>query len=386
MKLHYLLLAATAITVTSCRKEGCTDEKANNYNSEAKKDDGSCTYDDPAPTLNVPSTYNFKDADGNSTVSYSGQTDRLNQLGEMTTYMKSGTGAEIDAAVLKDMFSNEGDNGGGHFSFSSSKQLKNKCFSSDVDTFEGWMDALATASADFANTASDGNAGVLTTGEKTYLVAANGMEYTQLIEKGLMGAVFLNQAHNVYFEDGKMDVDNTTPVSPADGKYYTEMEHHWDEAFGYFGAPIDFLTNTSDLVFWAKYCNKQDSNLGGANAKIMNAFLKGRAAVSAGDLNVRDAQIDIVRKEWERVSARQAVKYMEDAKAAFGSDNAVFMHTLSEAYAFILSLKYVALDTRVISFDTIEDILTNDLGTNFWAVTLADINSAIDKLNSTYSF
>lgn len=40
-----LSIAAILICTTlSCKKEGCTDATATNYNSEAKKDDGSCTY------------------------------------------------------------------------------------------------------------------------------------------------------------------------------------------------------------------------------------------------------------------------------------------------------------------------------------------------------
>lgn len=38
------LLIGGAATITSCKKEGCTDPIANNYNDKAKKDDGSCTY------------------------------------------------------------------------------------------------------------------------------------------------------------------------------------------------------------------------------------------------------------------------------------------------------------------------------------------------------
>lgn len=44
LKMFPLLLAVGLITV-SCKKEGCTDETAINFNQEAKKDDGSCEYE-----------------------------------------------------------------------------------------------------------------------------------------------------------------------------------------------------------------------------------------------------------------------------------------------------------------------------------------------------
>lgn len=48
MKLSVLLLtAAFTMTAVSCKKEGCTDETATNYNADAKKDDGSCEYEEP---------------------------------------------------------------------------------------------------------------------------------------------------------------------------------------------------------------------------------------------------------------------------------------------------------------------------------------------------
>lgn len=40
-----LIAGALVAIVPACKKKGCTDPKANNYKSEAKKDDGSCTYD-----------------------------------------------------------------------------------------------------------------------------------------------------------------------------------------------------------------------------------------------------------------------------------------------------------------------------------------------------
>ena len=71
-KISIVLVAFTLFA--SCSKKGCTDPTAANYDPEAEKDDG-CDY-----SYTVPSNYEFTDSDGNSTVSYSGQTARLDML------------------------------------------------------------------------------------------------------------------------------------------------------------------------------------------------------------------------------------------------------------------------------------------------------------------
>jgi hypothetical protein len=46
MKTNYLILFAIGtMFFVGCKKEGCTDETATNYNSDAGKDDESCLYD-----------------------------------------------------------------------------------------------------------------------------------------------------------------------------------------------------------------------------------------------------------------------------------------------------------------------------------------------------
>ncbi|MBL7898328.1 MAG: DUF4856 domain-containing protein [Crocinitomicaceae bacterium] len=377
---YILPLAITAIAFTSCKKEGCTDETALNYNEEAKKDDGSCTYF----TLNVPATYSFTDGT-NNTVSYSGQTERLDQLTEMATYMKTGTTSALSNTVLTDMFANTGGNGGGNFSFTSTKKLMDKCLAADTSMFIDYMDSIAVASQSFASTASDGQAGIMTSGTSTYLFAANGIEYAQLIEKGLMGAVFMYQATNVYFGTEKMSADNSTAVNAGAGEYYTAMEHHWDEAFGYFGVPVDFPGNTTGIRFWGKYCNSRDAQLG-CNAVMMDGFKRGRAAITQDALDIRDDEILNITKMWEKISAAQAVAYLESAKTNFGIDNAKFLHELSEAYAFILCLKYIPISTRVITYPQIEELLDNTIGNNFWQITQSDLTNAINTLNGIYSF
>lgn len=375
-----VVFTAVVALMIACKKEGCTDESAINYSAEAKKDDGSCNYDE-STDYEVPTTYTFNDGNGNSTVSYSGQTDRLNQLSEMVVLMKSGISVALNAQDLKDMFANTGDNGGGNFSFSSTKQLKNKCFLADVAMFEEWMDSLAVSSTSNGNTASNGVAGTITSGTSTYLVNENGVEYVQLIEKGLMGAVLMNQTLNVYFGDGKMNVDNTTAEDPANGDYFTSMEHHFDEGFGYFGVDTDFPSSIPSS-FWGKYCNNQDVTIN-SNADMMNNFLKGRAAISNGVLADRDEAILEIRREWEEISANQAISYLEGAISNFGVDDAKYLHELSEAYAFALNLRYCPLETRRMSTTEHNDLMSQ-FNTNFWNMSVADINGIISTIQSKY--
>lgn len=44
MKKLFFAVSAMTVLLVSCKKEGCTDPNALNYNAEAKKDDNSCTY------------------------------------------------------------------------------------------------------------------------------------------------------------------------------------------------------------------------------------------------------------------------------------------------------------------------------------------------------
>lgn len=189
--------------------------------------------------------------------------------------------------------------------------------------------------------------------------------------------MFLLPRVSIYLAPGKMDVDNEE-IEEGKG---TAMEHHWDEAFGYFGVPTDFPTNTDGIRFWGKYANGRDALLG-SNEALMNAFITGRAAISNKDLETRDEQIEIIRNEWEKVSAATAIHYLNAANAAF-ADDAVRNHTLSEAWAFIHALKYNP--NKKLSNVEVEEILA-ELGENFYEITTDNINAAKATLVEAYGF
>lgn len=373
--LFFLTLGALLTPLASCKKSGCTDPTASNYSSKAKKDDGSCTYDF---TYTIPTTYSFTNSNGQSTVNYAGQTDRINQLIEMIGYTDLGTTQAISAQVLKDMFANVGGNGNGSFSFTSTKNLQDKCFSLDTATIMAYFTDIANASNSYMNTASNGQAGTLTSGTSTYLIDANGFDKSEIIEKSIMGAVFKYQALNVYLGSANMNVDNTTPVS---GQTYTSMEHHWDECFGYFSVPTNFPTAPA-LAFWGKYCNSQNTALN-SNQVMMGSFLKGRAAISNNVLEDRDAAIVAIREMWEKIAAYQAMKYLDQAVTNYGTDQAKYLHVLSEAYGFIYSLRFAPTETRKMSITEVDNLLA-DFNGNLWSLTLNDINAIKAAIDANY--
>lgn len=338
----------------------------------------SCSSDDeviptPVEGYDVPTIYNFDN------VSYAGQTQRLAMLSEMSSLMKSAVSSDVtlDVNQLLAMYANDSDHAGWTGSYT--KQLKNKTFEpvqADFETLLTEMAAISSATAEYVA----GTAGTVTKadGSKTYLVNEKGVEPVQLFEKGLMGACFYYQATSVYLGSGKMDVDNTI-VEAGEG---TEMEHHWDEGFGYLGAPIDFPTNTDGLFFWAKYsntCNEYTDN----NKELMDAFLLGRAAISNDDLDTRDEAITTVRNVWENVIAAAAIHYLNDAAEGF-DDVAVRLHTLSEALAFIYSLKFnegkthpnAHIDMHLANLATTSDITAFDL-TGITVETILSVRDAL---------
>lgn len=340
----------------------------------------------PAPTsqsnLTVPTTYSFTRL-GVSTVDYSGQTSRLNQLEEIAAEIKKvHGGTTVSSQLLLDMFANSNN----PFSQVYPKDLKSKTFSLDSTYFKNLLIDLANNSST-TQTASNGTAGWMTrkNGQKI-LVDAGGKEYLQLIEKGLMGATFYHQIANTYLSQEKIGlaVDNSSMVDSSNGKYYTSMEHHFDEAFGYLGVPEDFQSNYSGngtIRFWGKYANSADPLIQ-INDKLMNAFKTGRAAIVAKDYNALDIQVNQIHLHLETLIAATAIHYINESLVELNTGER--HHFLSEAYAFTKALRYSNFNHRKLSASVVTDLWQNKIGENLYNSNSSDLLEVKNTLAQTY--
>jgi hypothetical protein len=291
-------------------------------------------------------------------------------LSEMVSYLKT---ANNDAAVtlsatdLIAMYDNSYTGWSDADLVGNGKQLKSKTALGDAgiqSMFEGWMNAAAAATPS-SNT--------------SYLQDASGLEWTQMIEKGLMGACFASQLTSNYLAGISSD-DNTTI---EDGKYYTEMEHHWDEAYGYFTDAPDYPTNGTDR-FWGKYANKSylEDNIGSAT-DIATAFRTGRAAIAAGNTADALAQAEIIKTETKQMVAGMALHYLNDVKAQVASgtgDQSSINHSMSEALAFIFGIQFVTDSPDMSSADVMALVSQIEPAVAGFTQSTMSINAVIDQV------
>ncbi len=253
-------------------------------------------------TINVNDlldTYKFENADGDSTVSYSGQVARMTLISELNQYIGSGLQVDLDSEALatreavlnklnsfyeisEQAYEEMADSFVVDFIdmpeqttlravSSSQKDLLGKIAGSDEvgqhkdwneGDFEGWGSKGSTTPhglvqiyfgllADHAQEFIDGNlrrefgddAGEII----PIYVTEDGRDLKQLIQKFLLGAIAFSQGADDYLDndtDGKGLLSTNIPDDSA----YSSLGHAWDEGFGYFGAARDYLEYTDDEI------------------------------------------------------------------------------------------------------------------------------------------
>jgi len=287
-----------------------------------------------------------------------------------------------------------------------------------ADGFAELADSLVLSSqANFSVTASEGTAGMITTGTSKRHVSANGLEYIQLLEKGLYGAVFYDQMVDDYLRPTQAGAQNPAGnnESAAGASYAnlgTDRQHRFDEAFGYLGANPDTYPNPAnssngDGQFIANYTfdfSDETEAAYGVNIsqKLMDAFIFGRSVLKAGegfgpnDENVNEqyyqAAVSDIKLYTEAGIAAAAYHYLNDAIADITDEDK--LHHLSEALAFIYALSFnsegrlsatEAHDVLIaLGWSTSDPTIRGVYEINLWQVTDAQMEQAKILLDNAY--
>lgn len=382
---------------------------------------------------NIPPTYTFasKFDSSLSSVFYSGQTKRLILIEDIVDYilnLQDSASVEVfnnlnffyafDGSSLDGLpyrFTKPGvmfEPGPNYGDITSGKSLSGKIAGNDPqlinNEFFGWNTALASAST--APTTPDALVQQLfdaldqiSTDEATEsiplssgtaeinapYISAQGLDFRQLIQKFLLGAVVYSQGVGDYLQANYREGN----ASPEGTQPYSFLEHEWDEAFGYFGAARNY-NDYSDNEIAGKPDNEtrsdfengyQDTNNNGlidltaeinlANstncakrdrdatvetdftATAFNAFLAGRTILNQTDGELDDAAFALLdearltaSRTWEKCIAATVVHYINDVLAdmnafevnGYASLNAFLDHAKhwAEMKGFALGLQF----------------------------------------------
>ena len=278
------------------------------------------------------------------------------------------------------------------------------------DLIREWIQIIADNSQDPAKL---GTPAVYTT--------EDGVDLSQMINKVLIGTVPYYQATGKYltllFDKGNS--------AAKEGKTYTDMEHYWDEAFGYFGAARDYNTysdsdikgkvnkdsnsdgkinynseyNFSLAVGAAKRDVGSTSGTVDLTGDIFTAFLTGRALITAEGSQEDIAVHQVAAAEgMEKVIAATVVHYINDTLADMAqigtSDYSQKDHNKHWA-----EMKGYAIGLQTSSFKLISDSQLRELagtmgtapvyaepGSSAYNTAVANLNRARDVLQQAYGF
>ncbi|NMH86262.1 DUF4856 domain-containing protein [Flavivirga algicola] len=360
----------------------------------------------------APATYEFT-RNGSSTVSFGGQTTRIQMAEELVAAIKDNSQTEMALDAMFAHVENE-DNFSDSNLNASSKSIRSKTAASadyfsanttDANAikadFDNWIAAqVSDVFPNWGTTASAGNAGNLQEGGggSTRYINAKGLEYNQAFAKSLIGALMVDQMLNNYLSPAVLDAGSNVADNDAnkvaDGKSYTTMEHKWDEAFGYlYGNEADpEAPQLGADSFLNKYLSRveNDTDFAGIAADVYNAFKLGRAAIVAKNYNVRDEQAEIIREKISQIIGVRAVYYLQQGKTNLGTDNASAFHDLSEGFGFVYSLQFTRKpDTNAPYFTKVEvDAFIETLmtGNGFWDLTSQGLDTMSDTISARFSF
>ncbi len=374
----------------------------------------------PNPSVTAPMQYSFE-RNGASTVNYSGQTQRLSMANELSDALLD---FNLTADQIQEIYANADANGNDVDPFTdpalnaSTKSIRSKVAAS-YDLFSANSALSAQVKTDLDSfivkqvseiysvqneAAVAGQAGQIADGSSVRYVNAQGFEYNQFLIKSLIGALCTDQILNNYLSSAVLDEGsnrlNNDQGILLEGSNYTNMEHKWDEAYGYlFGMAIDgsdpLATLGSNDQLLNKYLSRVngDTDFNSYADDIFNAFKLGRAAIVAGEYAVRDEQIKIIKEKISNIIGIRSVYYLQAAKRAFAAnENGTALHDLSEAYGFIYSLMFTQNPSTEEPYFTYNEVngllnsLISDGPNGFWDLKDSTLDDLSNQIASRFSF
>jgi hypothetical protein len=261
-------------------------------------------------------------------------------------------------------------------------------------------------------------------------ILENGWDVSQLVQKFLHGAVSFSQAAGDYLstdlaETKGLNADNTE-VAEA-GANFTALEHHWDEAFGYFGAARDFSQYTDEQV---KAGGSRDTNEDGSislrseknqgiavntakrdlgastgdvdfSSTTFEAFVKGRYLLTTrpeGYLAIAKAYAVVAIANWEKTIAATVIHYINETiteMQEYGSADYSFKQhakVWSEMKGYGLALQFNPL--QFMSLEKFEEFhelvgdkpVLGEAGDEAIAAYISKLEQARTLLAQTYGF
>lgn len=317
-------------------------------------------------SFTLPSSYDLSGALAPG--SYSGQARRLAQLKEIADSSENEPITWNLRAALenmaRDQFASADAQGDSDIRTKLDELNFDNGNTSVADRFAELADSLVLSSqANYTVTAVKGTAGMITTGSKKRHVSVNGLEYAEILEKGIYGAMIYDQMVDDYLRPSQAGTQNSNGNNQgqAGTDYATEgtgRQHSFDEAFGYFGAnPLTYpnTSNTSngDGVFIANYTFDFSAKIETATGinpakKIMDAFILGRSVLKAGEgataanETTNESYYNAARSDiklyLEVGLAAGAYHYLNKAIEDITDEDK--LHHLSEALGFIYALSF----------------------------------------------
>ena len=353
----------------------------------------SCKEDDDArPSYLVPETYTFEN------VKYTGQTVRIRLLDSLGKLINSAKTQHVSKDQLLALYNNSNSLFGG------SQKLSDKVAPGTEAQMMAWFDSVDVYSP------------MQITSSKNWFITPGGLDISQLVQKTMMGSLHYYQATSTYLAG--IGADDNVTVKEGEG---TAMEHHWDEAFGYYGAPIDFSIYSDEDITIKKFRDTNGNSVQDIPAEkayfhagysltrdqasknfpeadktnfrttLMNNFIKGRAAIVNKDYSTRDEAKKVILETWEKQTAANALHYINDVKKSLTANSTTLddLHTRYHAWAEAKGF-FNATNPDFNIYSKIKSAQWNEInpliGEKPSDATISKLNEAAEKIKQVYSF